>query len=302
MDGGVALLPGDAPVGVFDSGVGGLSVLRHIRAQLPHEHLLYVADTGFAPYGDKPEHVVAARSLLIAEFFIERGAKALVVACNTATAAAIKMIRSRYPLMPVVGVEPGLKPATLLTHTGKIGVLATDMTLAGEKFRLLQAQIAEASKAEFLPQACIGLVQLIEAGELDTPATLALLERYVKPLLERGADTLVLGCTHYPFVMPAIAQVVAQAGYAPVALVDTGEAVARQLVRLLDGAGLLRVPTSSAPNLSAANLSAPGVFAAPARLEGFTSAGQAGLKLAFSSLLGLTPPVTEIRLAAPLPA
>lgn len=278
------LLPSDAPVGVFDSGVGGLSVLRHIQAQLPQENLLYFADTGFAPYGDRSVAFIEERSLLIAEFLLQRGAKALVVACNTATTAAIKRIRADYPLLPIVGVEPGLKPAVALTRSGTIGVLATARTVAGEKFQLLQAQLAASSNATVLPQACVGLVECIESGDLDGPDTAALLERYILPLLDQGADTLVMGCTHYPFVMPAIAALVARAGKAPVALVDTGEAVARQLGRLLLAAGLLRGD------------------GAPPVLRGYSSASKIKLASAFASLLNLAPPVEEALFPASLAA
>ena len=235
-----ATQPSHAPIGIFDSGVGGMSVLRHVRAQLPREQLIYFADTGFAPYGDKPEHVIVERSLAVAAFLLERGAKALVVACNTATVAAIKALRARYPALPIVGVEPGLKPAAAASRNGKIGVLATDSTLSGDKFLQLRAQISSASGAEFLLQPCIGLVDLIELGQFDTPAVDALLERYVAPLIAQGADTLVLGCTHYPFVQAAIARAAARHATQPVTLIDTGDAVARQLARLLDTAGLLR--------------------------------------------------------------
>jgi glutamate racemase len=271
------MLPADAPIGVFDSGVGGLSVLRHIRAQLPHEHLMYVADSGFAPYGDKPESVVAARTLLIARFLIERGAKALVVACNTATVAAIKEVRAHYPLLPIVGVEPGLKPAAALTRSGTVGVLATERTLTGAKFLQLRQQVAGASNAQFLLQPCVGLVDLIEQGHVDGPAVTALLQRYVRPLLDQGADTLVLGCTHYPFVQATINAVVAGYHVAPVTLVDTGDAVARQLARLLTGAGLLRTGDGAAP-----------------RLDAYCSAGRQALVLAFASLLNLQPSIEEV--------
>jgi glutamate racemase len=267
--------PNDAPIGIFDSGVGGLSVLRHIRAQLPHEHLLYFADSGFAPYGDKPERVVAERSLAIAAFLVERGAKALVVACNTATVAAIKLLREHYPAMPIVGVEPGLKPGASATRNGKVGVLATEGTLAGEKFLLLLDQVARDTKAEFLLQPCNGLADQIEFGELDSDATTAMLERYILPLLEQGADTLVLGCTHYPLVQASIEHLIARAAAREVALIDTGDAVARQLVRLLDGAGMLR----------------PAAGGAPATLTGYTSASVTALSAAFASLLGMDPPV-----------
>lgn len=276
------LLQAEAPVGVFDSGAGGLSVLRHIRSQLPHEPLLYLADAGFAPYGDKPEQVVAERSLAIAQFLLERGAKALVVACNTATVAAIKLLRQHYPQLPIVGVEPGLKPAAAATRSGKVGVMATDATLSGEKFLALRDAVSQASKVQFLLQPCIGLADQVDAGELDTPATRAMLERFILPLLQQGADTLVLGCTHYPFVLPAIERILArQPGGTDVVLVDTGDAVARQLARLLAGAGLLHPPATG-----------------PAALTGFSTESAGELSAAFSGLLGLTPPVEAVILDA----
>ena len=135
----------DAPVGIFDSGVGGLSILRHVRERLPHEHLLYFADNLYSPYGEKSEEWLAERALAITNFLLSQGAKALVVACNTATIAAIRLMRSHYPDLPIVGVEPGLKPAAALSQSGKVGVLATDATLAGEKFLLLRDQVSQAS-------------------------------------------------------------------------------------------------------------------------------------------------------------
>jgi glutamate racemase len=275
--------PHDAPVGIFDSGVGGLSILRHIRAQLPHEHLVYVADAGFAPYGDKPEQVVAERSLLIARFLVARGAKALVVACNTATVAAVKLLRERFPEMPIVGVEPGLKPAAAASRNGKVGVLATEGTLAGAKFLQLRDQIAESTGAQFLLQPCQGLADQIEFGELDSSATSAMLKRYIVPLLEQGADTLVLGCTHYPLVQASIEKVIAQADARGVALVDTGEAVARQLGRLLEAGNLLRADDANQP----------------ARLEAYTSASGTALSAAFNSLVGIDPPVHETSFEGP---
>jgi glutamate racemase len=275
--------PTDAPIGIFDSGVGGLSVLRHIRAQLAHEHLLYVADSGFAPYGDKPEHVVAERSLTIARFLVDQGAKALVVACNTATGAAVRLLRASFPEMPIVGVEPGLKPAAAATRSGKVGVLATERTLAGEKFLQLRDQIAASTSAQFLLQPCSGLVDQIELGELDSEGTAAMLRRFILPLLARGADTLVLGCTHYPLVRASIEQVIAQAGAGDVTLVDTGDAVARQLVRLLEAGGLLR----------------PDETSGPARLDGYTSASGTALSAAFNGLIGIDPPVHEVAFAVP---
>ena len=270
---------------MFDSGVGGLSVLRHIQAQLPRERLLYFADSAYAPYGDKTEREVVERSLQIAAFLIERGAKALVVACNTATVAAIQTLRAHYPAMLLVGVEPGLKPAAALTRNGMVGVMATGRTLAGDKFLQLREQIGGASKATFLLQACVGLVERIERGELDGEATLDMLDRYLAPLLAQGIDTLVLGCTHYPFVQGAIEQVLARRGAQAVTLVDTGAAVARQLTRLLAGAGRLREAHADAE-------------ADAASLHAYTSADAATLALGFARLLQLAPPVQESRLAS----
>lgn len=299
-----------APIGVFDSGVGGLSVLRHIRAQLPHEHLLYFADSGFAPYGDKPESVVAERSLAVAGFLVANGAKALVVACNTATVAAIKVLRAHYPDMPLVGVEPGLKPAAAATRNGKVGVLATKVTIAGAKFLLLRDQISAASTAQFLLQGCPGLVDQIELGDLGSAQIRTLLERYVVPLLDQGADTLVLGCTHYPFVLATLGQVIAAATSRDIVLIDTGDAVARQLARLLGAAGLLNQGNAAGavPDLSRAAagatgaesaagshvaVTAAGMGAAPT-LQGYTSASATALSLAFANLLGIDAPVREV--------
>ncbi|MFS2006995.1 glutamate racemase [Duganella sp. CT11-25] len=270
----------DSPIGVFDSGVGGLSVLRHIRAQLPHEHLMYFADSGHAPYGDKTEQFVVDRALAVTDFLLAHGAKALVVACNTATVAAIKAVRARYPELPVVGVEPGLKPAAAATRNGKVGVLATARTLKGEKFLQLREQISAASKAEFLLQPAVGLVDQIELGDLEAPAIAAMLEQYIAPLLDQGADTLVLGCTHYPFVQNGIERVLREHARQDVVLIDTGDAVARQLGRLLEGAGLLR-PTSLGG-------------AAAATLRGYTTAEVGALAPAFANLLGLHPAVEKV--------
>ncbi|HEX7644502.1 MAG TPA: glutamate racemase [Burkholderiaceae bacterium] len=228
------------PIGVFDSGLGGLSVLRHIRQALPHEDLLYVADAGFAPYGGRPEREIAARTVAVTDFLLEKGAKALVVACNTATAAAIKGVREVHPELPVVGVEPGLKPAAALTRSGVVGVMATAFTLGSQKFAALHEQITQATGVRFLPQACVGLVDLIEKGDLNAPGIAAMVEQYVTPLLAQGADTIVLGCTHYPFVQHLIEASIHKALVQNVTIVDTGDAVARQLVRLLEQHGLLR--------------------------------------------------------------
>ncbi len=269
----------DAPIGVFDSGVGGMSVLRHIQALLPHENLIYLADSGYAPYGAKPEQVVAERSLAVAQFLVARGAKALVVACNTATVAAIKLLRAHYPDMPIVGVEPGLKPAALASRNGKVAVLATEVTLAGQKFLLLRDQVSSASNAVFVLQGCPGLVDQIELGEFNSIATRTMLEGYLLPLLDQGVDTVVLGCTHYPFVRACIEAILTAAGRRDVVLIDTGDAVARQLARLLATAGQRRSADDT-----------------PARLDAYTTASGMALSVAFASLLGLAPEVKEVQI------
>ncbi|MYM24839.1 glutamate racemase [Duganella sp. FT135W] len=264
-----------SPIGVFDSGVGGLSVLRHIRAQYPHEDLMYFADSGHAPYGDKTEQYVVDRALAVTEFLLAQGIKALVVACNTATVAAIKAVRARHPDLPVVGVEPGLKPAAAATRSGKVGVLATARTLKGDKFLQLREQISAATKAEFLLQPAVGLVDEIEKGDLHTAAIAGMLERYVAPLLKHGADTLVLGCTHYPFVRDGIERVLHDHARSDVTLIDTGDAVARQLGRLLEAGSLLRPSGDSV-------------------LRGYTTGDASALAQAFADLLGLQPVVEKV--------
>ncbi|MEB0165266.1 glutamate racemase, partial [Glaciimonas sp. CA11.2] len=223
----------ERPIGIFDSGIGGLSVLRHIRDAMPSENLLYFADSAHAPYGDKTEQAILERSLSIAEFLLEQNAKAIVVACNTATAAAIKAIRSAYPTLAVVGIEPGLKPAALQTTTKKIGVLATKGTLSSASFNMLSQKISAATGVQFTLQACVGLADQIEKGELDTETTDSMIFRYVAPLIEQNVDTLVLGCTHYPFVRPMIEKIVKRLTSTQVALIDTSDAVTKQLIRIL---------------------------------------------------------------------
>src|SRR5690606_34331294 len=191
----------EAAIGVFDSGVGGLSVLREIRAQLPAEDLLYVADSGAAPYGERTEEFIRGRVRAIVEFFLRRQVKAIVVACNTATAVAVELIRSQYDI-PVVAVEPAVKPAAALTKSGVIGVLATSRTLSSERFARLAGNYGEG--VTVLLQACPGFVEQVEKGELDSVETRGLVQRYVGPLIDQGVDTLVLGCTHYPFLRAAI--------------------------------------------------------------------------------------------------
>ncbi|MFZ6732369.1 glutamate racemase [Undibacterium sp. Ji42W] len=224
-----------APIGVFDSGLGGLSVLQHIRQTLPHEALLYVADSGFAPYGDKTSAEILERSIAVTDFLQCKKIKALVVACNTATAAAIKHLRLHYPDLIIVGMEPGLKPASILSKTRKVGVLATLSTIQSEKYQHLSTKLSAETGVEFIPQACIGLVDQIEKAEANADQTWLLLQKYLRPLLDIKVDTLVLGCTHYPFVAKLIQQLTS--AYIPdgdpITLIDTGKAVASQIQRLL---------------------------------------------------------------------
>jgi len=223
----------DAPIGVFDSGVGGLSVLGEIQRLLPNESLLYVADCGHIPYGEKTPEYIRERSRRIAEFFHEQGAKALVIACNTATVAAVADLRRDYPQWPLVGMEPAVKPAAAATRSGIVGVLATTGTLQSAKFAALLDRFA--ADVRVITQPCPGLVELIETGDLGSPALRLLLQGYVEPLVSAGCDTIILGCTHYPFLKPLLAQMLP----ASIILIDTGAAVARQLQRLLSERELL---------------------------------------------------------------
>lgn len=215
-----------APIGVFDSGVGGLSVLRDIRAALPHEQLIYVADSGHVPYGNKTPDYIRDRSATLTRFLLDRGAKAIVIACNTATAAAAASLRSTFAV-PIVGMEPAVKPAAAATKNGVIGVLATVGTLRSARYAALLDRFGDG--IEVVTQPCPGLADQIEAGDLDGPTTRAMIERFAAPLVARRADAIVLGCTHYPFVRPLITDVVGP----DVALIDTGAAVARRLTHLL---------------------------------------------------------------------
>ena len=230
-----------APIGVFDSGIGGLSILRALRAELPHERFVYVADSAHAPYGERDEAHVVARSLALAgALHAEHGAKALVVACNTATAAAVHTVRSAYPGLVVVGVEPALKPAAEASRTRRIGVLATRGTLKSTKFAELHAALA--NKATFVAQPCDGLADAIESlpNSGDASKVIALLQNYTRTLGTFGSengqiDTLVLGCTHYPLVADLVQ---AQVG-ATVQLIEPGIPVARHTRRRLAQAQLL---------------------------------------------------------------
>jgi glutamate racemase len=218
----------DSPLGIFDSGVGGLSVLRAIRQELPAEAVLYFADQGHVPYGPRSLGEVRAFSEGITRFLLGLGSKLIVVACNTASAAALHYLRQTFPDVPFVGMEPAVKPAAEHTQTGVVGVLATPATFQGA----LYASVVErfANGVTLLQDTCPGLVAQIEVGNLDAPETRTILENALLPMLAKGIDTVVLGCTHYPFVIPLIQKI---AG-AKVRVIDPAPAVARQVGRLLE--------------------------------------------------------------------
>jgi glutamate racemase len=222
----------DAPIGVFDSGVGGLSVAREIRRRLPAERILYFADTAFCPYGGRPLDEIRERSIDVVGELVRRGAKLVVVACNTASGAALEALREFFPI-PIVGLEPAVKPATQRSRNRRVGVLATEATLRTERFhRLVQTYGVE---AEVVPKACPELVDLVEAGETEGDDVEQYLAETLAPLIHAGVDTVVLGCTHYPFLRGAIGRVMGP----EVEILDSGEAVARQVERVLrDSAGL----------------------------------------------------------------
>ncbi len=220
----------DGAIGVFDSGVGGLSVLRAIRAALPHENLVYVADSGHAPYGDQSEDHITQRTLTVGHGLAEQGVKAITIACNTATVVAAKTLRDQTHL-PVVAIEPAIKPAVALTRSGVVGVLATRQTVQSASVARLVA--AHGADKRILLQACPGLVEQVERADLHSPETEALLRQFIAPLLAQGADTLVLGCTHYPFLRDLLHHVAGPG----VTLVDPAEAVARELARRLSASG-----------------------------------------------------------------
>jgi glutamate racemase len=219
-----------ALIGVFDSGVGGLSILDESLRQLPQHNYIYLADSANAPYGEKSSDWIAARSLTLCKYLASKGCDAIVVACNTATAEAIKQIREAISI-PIIGVEPGIKPAAMQSQNHIVGVLATEATLKSDKFNALLATLP--NDCQFIKQAGAGLVPLIESGKADSAETLELLAKHLESIQDAGADTLVLGCTHYPFLRKAIHGLLGES----ITLIDTSDAVVRQLNRQLDALG-----------------------------------------------------------------
>jgi glutamate racemase len=224
----------DGPIGVFDSGVGGLSVWREIVRALPHENTIYFADQQHVPYGPRSEAEIRRFVDGITHYLLGRGCKAIVVACNTASAAALKHLRDTQPHVPSIGMEPAVKPAAAATRTGVVGIMATPATFQGRLFKATAGR--HASNIRLVNRVCDGLAEHVEAGDLDGPATEALLRGYLDPILAAGADTIVLACTHYPFVIEPIRRIVGPA----VAVIDPAPAIARHTGTVLDQHSLRR--------------------------------------------------------------
>jgi glutamate racemase len=259
-----------APIGIFDSGVGGLSVLGHIRERLPHEDLIYVADQAYIPYGEKTHNLIQERAIYITEQLLGFGVKSVVVACNTATAAAIASLRNRFTI-PIVGMEPGLKPGVNNSLNRKVAILATSGTLESDKFQSLMERHAD--DAEVWIQPCPGWVELVEEQTQDTSTGRRVLSAPLKRLIDNGVDTLVLGCTHYPFLKQSLISLIGS----EIQIIDTGAAVARQLERRLMEEALLNASGrpgidrffSSEPG-SAANLLFSRLLQRPCQVNGLT--------------------------------
>lgn len=230
--------PARGPIGIFDSGVGGLSVMAAVRQLLPDEDLIYLADQAHVPYGSRSLEQVRSFSEGIASLFITQNVKLIVVACNTASAAALHYLREIFPQIPFVGMEPAVKPAAETTRSGIVGVLATPATFQGELYASVIDRFA--AGVEVLQNTCPGLVMEIDQGNLTTPRVFSILEKALRPMLEEGIDTVVLGCTHFPFVIPVIETIVGP----DVRVIDPSPAIARQVQHLLDE-GSLHNPGSS---------------------------------------------------------
>ncbi|MTI29722.1 glutamate racemase, partial [Xanthovirga aplysinae] len=214
------------PIGVFDSGLGGLSVWKELVTLMPEESMIYYADSGNCPYGPKPEEEITAIVNKISKFLIEKECKIIVVACNTATNAAIDHLRSSFSV-PFIGMEPAIKPAAIQTRSGKVGILATEGTLNGKKFK--KTATTHASHLDLMVQVGQGLVELVEEGKVETKEAETLLRTYIEPMMENQVDQLVLGCTHYPFLQPLIGEITKDS----ISVLNPAEAVARHTLKIL---------------------------------------------------------------------
>ena len=220
-------------IGIFDSGVGGLSVLREVRSQFPSEDLIYIADQAHVPYGDRSREEVLGFSQAIIRFLIQKHSKLVIIACNTASAVALAELRKVYPALPFVGMEPAVKPAAEETRSGVVGVLATPATFQGDLYASTVEKYARGIK--ILQDTCPGLVAQIEKGRIDGPESRLILEKAIKPMIAEGVDEIVMGCTHYPFVIPLIRDIAGEG----IEVIDPAPAVARQAGRLLSEYDLL---------------------------------------------------------------
>jgi glutamate racemase len=262
----------ESPIGIFDSGVGGLSVLRAVRAQMPDEAVIYFGDQAHVPYGPRPLDEVCAFSEQITRFLLAEGAKLIVVACNSASAAALPYLRTTFPDVPFVGMEPAVKPAVEQTRSGVVGVLATPATFQGALYASVIERFAQG--VTVLQHTCPGLVAQVEKGALEAAETESILSQALQPMLAQGIDTVVLGCTHYPFVIPLIERIVGP----KVRVIDPAPAVARQVGRLLDARGLR----------------ATGALRANAALTYYTSAAAESLSSLLPVLMGESGNVKEV--------
>ncbi len=221
-------------IGVFDSGLGGLTVVSSIEKIFKGAELFYIADTAYAPYGEKTSEQILERCDLITTYLLENhGIEALIVACNTATSAAITHLREKFPFLIVIGTEPGIKPAIMNTKTLHVAVLATPRTLKGDKYQLLVNELSAIKEIKLHEQACIGLVEQIEKGDVDTKETFNMLEKWLEPMKSSNVDTIVLGCTHYPLVANVIKQIMGN----EITLIETGDAIANRLKILSEEKG-----------------------------------------------------------------
>lgn len=228
-------------VGIFDSGIGGLSVLREIHAMLPFQPMYYIADQAHVPYGKRNLDEIKEFAFSITEFLIDQGAQVIVVACNTASAAALKALRNEYRHLTFVGMEPAVKPAIEKTHNRVVGVLATPATFQGKLYNTLVELFAK--DVQIFTHTCPGLVEAIEDGDVSISNTRLILQRALLPMVEKGADTIVLGCTHFPFVIPLIKKIVGP----KVSVIDPSPAIAKRVSHLLNENGLVSGYTSSVP-------------------------------------------------------
>jgi len=263
-----------SPIGIFDSGVGGLSVIRSIWVELPEEDLLFLADQAHVPYGPRPLEEVRQFAKEITQFLLDQGVKLVVVACNAASAAALQYLRQTFPQTTFVGMEPAVKPAVERSESKVVAVLATPATFQGQLYASLVDRFASGTR--LLQHTCPGLVAHIEAGDLDGPVTRQILEQALNPMLAQGADTVVLGCTHYPFVIPLIQQIAGS----DVRVIDPAPAVARQVRRILEAQDL-RHPSQ--------NRNSP-----IARTRFLTTGPAPRLQAALAQLLGVQATATQI--------